>query len=52
MKNEKRTILAVSAALLGTVLILAALLFFGVIHCNEPDRGTYPVAGVDLSSWQ
>ena len=51
-RNVKNTILAVTASLILLALIAAALLFFGVIHINNPDSDDYPVAGVDVSCYQ
>ena len=51
-RNVKNTILAVTASLILLALIAAALLFFGIIHINNPDSDDYPVAGVDVSCYQ
>ncbi len=40
------------AVLFISVLVTISLLFFGVIHLNNPDQNDYPVRGVDLSSYQ
>ncbi len=42
----------VIAILSVSLLVSATLLFFGVIHLNNPGLNDYPVRGVDLSSYQ
>ena len=51
-RNVKKIILTVTASLILLALIAAALLFFGIIHINNPDSDDYPVAGVDVSCYQ
>ena len=53
MKKEmgKRVVFVITA--LAAVVIAAALmLYFGVIHINNPGKGEFPVRGVDVSSYQ
>ncbi len=53
-KTIKPRIIAwtVVAILLISLLVVAGLLFFGVIHLNNPSANDYPIRGVDLSSYQ
>ena len=48
----KKTVLIVVASLFLIALIIAGLLFFGVIHINNPKSNDYPVTGVDVSCYQ
>ena len=48
----KKTVLIVMASLFLIALIIAGLLFFGVIHINNPKSNDYPVTGVDVSCYQ
>ena len=50
--KRAKIILFTAVALLLIGLTLASLLFFGVIHLNNPDPQKYPVRGIDLSSYQ
>ena len=51
-KKVKIIVWSVAAVLLCAVIVIGCLLFFGVIHLNNPDPDDYPVRGVDLSSYQ
>jgi len=53
LKTRKSKIIlltAITVFLIG--IVVASLVFFGVIHLNNPDSDDYPVVGVDLSSYQ
>ena len=48
----KIVVWVIVAALSISLLTAAGLLFFGVVHLNNPSEKDYPVRGVDLSSYQ
>ena len=54
MKKLKPKILIwpLASVLAVSLLLVALLLFFGVIHLNNPSLTDYPVRGVDLSTYQ
>lgn len=54
MKKPKPKILiwTIASVLSVSLFAIALLLFFGVIHLNNPRSADYPVRGVDLSSYQ
>jgi len=54
MKKLKPKILiwTTVSVLSSSLLLIALLLFFGVIHLNNPSSTDYPVRGVDLSTYQ
>lgn len=47
-----KTIAAVIAGLILSVVAIAFLLYKGMIRFNYPSHEDYPVRGVDVSSWQ
>ena len=51
MKKLKIIIISVVAVIL-TLCTVAALLYFGVLHINNPSKKRYPVVGVDVSAYQ
>ncbi len=54
MKKPKPKILiwTIASVIAVSIFAIALLLFFGVIHLNNPRSADYPVRGVDLSSYQ
>ena len=48
----KIVVWVIVAALSISLLTAAGLLYFGVVHLNNPSEKDYPVRGVDLSSYQ
>ena len=52
MKKPKLIVWTIVAILVISLTVAASLLFFGVIHLNNPSSNDYPVRGVDLSSYQ
>lgn len=52
MSNRKKTVLLILSLIVIAAAAYSALLFCGVVHINNPDRGKYPVVGVDVSSYQ
>ena len=51
MKKLKIIIISVVAVIL-TLCTVAELLYFGVLHINNPSKKRYPVVGVDVSAYQ
>ena len=49
---DKKIILFAGIALLVITCLVFILLYFGVIHLNNPSRSEYPVRGVDVSHHQ
>ncbi len=53
MKKEMgKSVVFVITALAAVVIAAALMLYFGVIHINNPGKGEFPVRGVDVSSYQ
>lgn len=48
----KRIIITAATVVLVLVLSIIALLYFGIIHINNPSESKYPVRGVDVSCYQ
>ncbi len=51
-KEKKKTVAVCAAALFAVAALLFLLVWNGVIPLNDPPRDTYPVRGVDVSSYQ
>lgn len=47
-----RIIAAVAIILFASGIIIAALIYNGIIWFNNPSKSEYPVRGVDVSSYQ
>ena len=48
----RKKIIICGFIILFVPLVLALLLFFGVLHINNPSAKEYPIRGVDVSSYQ
>ena len=51
-KHRKKKWVWIPASIALAVAVYSILLFCGVLHINNPDGEKYPVAGVDVSSYQ
>ncbi len=51
-KTRRIVLVCIPAALLTCAAVLGLLFYFGVLQCNNPSTETYPVRGVDVSSYQ
>lgn len=51
-KNLRNKLLLASGLLLAGMTVYAALLYYGILHLNNPDRERYPVRGIDVSHHQ
>lgn len=52
MKKRLKVVILTASLLLAFVVLLACLLYFGVIHINNPELKGLTVRGVDVSSYQ
>ncbi|GHV04738.1 glycoside hydrolase family 25 [Clostridia bacterium] len=48
----RRVILKAVSVALAVAVVLAFLLYFGVIHLNNPSKNDYPIRGIDVSAYQ
>ena len=52
MKKKLKVVILTASFLLALAVLLACLLYFGVIHINNPEIKGLTVRGVDVSSYQ
>ena len=52
MKSKLKPLIITAIAIMSVVIILAGLLYFGVLHINNPELKGLTVKGVDVSSYQ
>ena len=52
MKKKLKVVILTASFLLALAVLLACLLYFGVIHINNPEIKGFTVRGVDVSSYQ
>ena len=52
MKKKLKVVILAASFLLALAVLLACLLYFGVIHINNPEIKGLTVRGVDVSSYQ